>query len=273
MSVLVQASTVGGSLFADQGSLTAGCSSAAGSSSGRTCSVSTRGASWRTEVREHRLLCVSQARRTWQVCAKPKRQKEDEDEDMFFPEAEEIDREALQAFLDLELQTNYDLDDARHYEIMFLVPEDQVEKVPDVIKKVEAFVEEQKGKVWRVNDWGLRRLAYKIKKNEKANYVLMNIEMNPAAINQLNTMFEKDERVIRHMCMSQKEAYTEESVPPPNYYNDSADGTEAQDEDDSDDDEEDDEEEEDEEDDGASSSQENRGWDQIVQGQESSVAL
>lgn len=134
-----------------------------------------------------------------------------------------------------------------------------------------AFVAEQKGKIWRVNDWGLRRLAYKVKKNERANYVLMNIEMKAAAINQLNTMFEKDERVIRHMCITQKEAHTEDTVPPPNYYSESADVTEAQDEDDDDGDE-DDEEEEDEED-GASSSQENRGWDQVVQGQESSVAL
>lgn len=204
--------------------------------------------------------------------AKPQRQKEDEDDDVFFPESEEIDREALQAFLDLELQTNYDLDDARHYEIMFLVPENQVEKVPDVIKKVEAFVAKQKGKIWRVNDWGLRRLAYKIKKNDRANYVLMNIEMKAAAINELNTMFEKEERVIRHMCISQKEAHTEDTVPPSNYYCDSADGTEAQDEDDFDDDEEEEEDEDDEEEDEPSSSQENRGWDQAVQGQESSVA-
>jgi ribosomal protein S6 len=136
-----------------------------------------------------------------------------------------------------------------------------------------AFVAEQKGKIWRVNDWGLRRLAYKIKKNDRANYVLMNIEMKAAAINELNTMIEKDERVIRHMCISQKEAHTEDTVPPPNYYCDSADGTEAQEEDDFDDDEEEEDEDDEEEEDEPSSSQENRGWDQAVQGQESSVAL
>ena len=135
---------------------------------------------------------------------------------------------------------------------------------------VAAFIAEQKGKVWRVNDWGLRRLAYKIKKNERANYVLMNIEMKAAAINQLNIMFEKDERVIRHMCMSQKQAYTEDTVPPPNYYSEAADGSEAQEDDF--DDEDDDDYEEEEEENGASNSQENRGWDQIVQEQESSVA-
>lgn len=269
MSVLLQASIVGSSLFSEQGSgLSAGCSSAADSSSGGVCQVSARGSSWRALAGEHRLLCVSQAGRTWQVRAKPQRQKEDEDDDIFFPEAEEIDREALQAFLDLELQTDYELDDARHYEIMFLVPESNLEKVPDVIKKVEAFVAEQKGKIWRVNDWGVRRLAYKIKKNERANYVLMNIEMKAEAINELNSLFEKDERVIRHMCISQKQAFTEDTVPPPNYYSESAEGDEAQANDEYDDDS-DEEEEEDEE--VASDSDGKRGWDKLVQGDRKSV--
>lgn len=95
----------------------------------------------------------------------------------------------------------------------------------------------------------------------------MNIEMKATAINQLNTMFEKDERVIRHMCISQKEAHVEDTVPPPNYYSESAEGAE--------DDDEDDEEEEEEDEDEASisgSSQGNRGWDQIVQEQESSAS-
>jgi len=269
MSGLVQACTTiaSGSLLVEQGTW---CSTLGGSSSGRVCTVSVRGPPWR---REHRLLCVTQVRRTWQVRAKPQRQKEDDEDDLFYPEAEEIDREALQAFLDLQLQTDYDLDDGRHYEIMFLVPEKDFEKVPDVIKKVEAFVAEQKGLIWRVNDWGLRRLAYKIKKNERANYVLMNIEMKAAAINQLNTMFEKDERVIRHMCISQKQAHAEDTVPPPNYYPESAEGEEEDESDFEDDEEEDEEEEEEKASITTGSSQENRGWDQIVQEQESSAAL
>ena len=60
----------------------------------------------------------------------------------------------------------------------------------------------------------------------------MNIEIKASAINELNTMLQKDERVIRHICITQKEAITEASVPPPNYYPESGPDAEAQEGDD-----------------------------------------
>lgn len=47
--------------------------------------------------------------------------------------------------------------------------------------------------------------------------MLMNIEIDSQAVNALNVLLEKDERVIRHMVMSQKAAFTEDSVPPEEY--------------------------------------------------------
>ncbi len=103
--------------------------------------------------------------------------------------------------------------------------------------------------MWRLNDWGLRRLAYKIKKASKANYLLMNIEISSQAINELNTLLEKDERVIRHMCITQKEAITAASEPPPDYFPEES---EAGDDDDYDSEDEEEEEEREEEEEGAS---------------------
>jgi ribosomal protein S6 len=111
------------------------------------------------------------------------------------------------------------------------------------------FIAEKKGKVWRLNDWGLRRLAYKIKKASKANYLLMNIEISSQAINELNTLLEKDERVIRHMCITQKEAITAASEPPPDYFPEES---EAGDDDDYDSEDEEEEEEREEDEEGAS---------------------
>jgi ribosomal protein S6 len=133
------------------------------------------------------------------------------------------------------------------------------------------FVAEKKGKVWRLNDWGLRRLAYKIKKASKANYVLMNIEIKASAINELNTMLQKDERVIRHICITQKEAITEASVPPPNYYPESGPDAEAQegddDEEDEEDDDDDEQEEEEEEDSGSEVDSSEDEGEELVEGQ------
>ncbi|KAL2645102.1 hypothetical protein R1flu_012689 [Riccia fluitans] len=168
--------------------------------------------------------------------------------DDLLPELDEFSDE-LQGYLNLELQSGLDMDTYKHYEIMFIIHEKNVDEVQAVIEKVTGFVLENKGFIYRINNWGLRRLAYKIKKAEKGNYVLMNLEISAGIINDLNAMFEKDERVIRHMVMAQKEAVSEDMEPPEEWRPSSASaegGGDAQEEED--DDEEYDEEEEEEED-------------------------
>ena len=46
-------------------------------------------------------------------------------------------------------------------------------------------VEANNGKVTKTETWGLRSLAYKIHKNRKAHFVLLNIESSGAAITEL----------------------------------------------------------------------------------------
>jgi ribosomal protein S6 len=76
------------------------------------------------------------------------------------------------------------------------------------------FVREKKGRIWRLNNWGLRRLAYKIKKATHANYILMNFEIEARYINDFKTVLDRDERIIRHLVMKQDEAITEHCPPP-----------------------------------------------------------
>ncbi|KAG6549792.1 hypothetical protein Mapa_008773 [Marchantia paleacea] len=140
--------------------------------------------------------------------------KQEQSFEEFLPDFDELSKDELQSFLNLELQSGLDMDTYKHYEIMFIIHEKNAEEVQTVIEKVTGFVLENKGFIYRVNDWGMRRLAYKIKKAERGNYVLMNIEIGTDVINDLNTMFERDERVIRHMVMAQKEAISDDFEPP-----------------------------------------------------------
>jgi ribosomal protein S6 len=133
------------------------------------------------------------------------------------PDFEDVNEEELLTSLELQLESAMDFKTTRHYEIMYLIHEDNADEVQEVVSKVKDFVEEKKGKIWRLNDWGMRRLAYKIEKAKKANYILMNIEMGAEHINDLKTLFDKDERVIRHLVMKQKKAITEDCPPPPEF--------------------------------------------------------
>lgn len=136
-------------------------------------------------------------------------------EKITLPDFFEVDRDA--AAFNLIFESTKALETARHYEVVFLVHEDHVEEVQDVIQKVKDFIEEKKGKIFRLNDWGMRKLAYKIKKAKRANYILMNIQIEGKEINEFKSLLDKDERVIRHLVMTMKKAETKETVPPPEF--------------------------------------------------------
>jgi len=99
----------------------------------------------------------------------------------------------------------------RHYEIVFLVHPDQSEQVPAMIERYRAIVEADQGKIHRLEDWGRRQLAYPIAKVLKAHYVLMNLECNQAALDEIESAFRFNDAVIRHMVMRRKKAVTEAS--------------------------------------------------------------
>ncbi|CAN6338608.1 unnamed protein product [Urochloa humidicola] len=134
------------------------------------------------------------------------------------PEFADAEEEKLYDFLNIQLESDLNLKRMRHYEVVYLIHEDHVEEVEDVVSKVQDFVRAKKGRIWRLNDWGLRRLAYKIKKATHANYILMNFEIESRYINDFKTLLDKDERIIRHLVMKQDEAITEDCPPPPEFH-------------------------------------------------------
>ncbi|CAJ0990785.1 30S ribosomal protein S6 [Pantoea sp. Nvir] len=99
----------------------------------------------------------------------------------------------------------------RHYEIVFMVHPDQSEQVPSMIERYTGIVTNAAGKIYRLEDWGRRQLAYPINKLHKAHYVLMNVEVPQEVINELETNFRFNDAIIRSMFMRVKCAVTEPS--------------------------------------------------------------
>ena len=99
----------------------------------------------------------------------------------------------------------------RHYEIVFLVHPDQSEQVPAMIERYRNIIESSGGAIHRLEDWGRRQLAYPINKIHKAHYVLMNIECNDEALEQLNSGFRFNDAVLRDLVIKRKRAVTEPS--------------------------------------------------------------
>jgi small subunit ribosomal protein S6 len=80
-----------------------------------------------------------------------------------------------------------------------------------MIERYKALIEEDKGTIHRLEDWGRRQLAYSIENLAKAHYVLMNIECSLEALNELESGFRFNDAVIRHLVVKRPEADTEQS--------------------------------------------------------------
>ena len=100
----------------------------------------------------------------------------------------------------------------RHYEIVFLVHPDQTEQVPAMIERYKGTIENGKGTIHRLEDWGRRQLAYPIQNLVKAHYVLLNVEAEQAVLDELVDSFRFNDAVLRHLVMRRDDAVSEQSL-------------------------------------------------------------
>jgi small subunit ribosomal protein S6 len=88
------------------------------------------------------------------------------------------------------------------YECVFIarndVTQQQVEAIADQVATV---VGEQGGEVRKREYWGLRGLAYKIKKNRKGHYMLLGIDTQPAAMQEAQRQLGLHEDVLRELTL------------------------------------------------------------------------
>ncbi len=88
----------------------------------------------------------------------------------------------------------------RKYEIIFIAqPDLDEENLNNVIEKIKGWVAEGKGEVVSVDNWGKRKLAYRIRKQREGQYVLINANMEPASVKSLSQNMRFVESIMRSM--------------------------------------------------------------------------
>ena len=78
-----------------------------------------------------------------------------------------------------------------------LTPNQFEELIDEFIKIIESF----KGVIKRRENWGLRNLAYKINKNRKGHYILLNIDSSSDAILEYERLMRLNEDIIRFLTI------------------------------------------------------------------------
>ncbi len=88
------------------------------------------------------------------------------------------------------------------YEHVFLARQDLAQAQVDALaENATKIVEAQSGTVTKMENWGLRNLAYKIAKNRKAHYVMLNIDGPPGTVAELERQTQINEDIIRYMTI------------------------------------------------------------------------
>ncbi len=100
-----------------------------------------------------------------------------------------------------------------YYEHVFLARQDLAQAQVDALaENATRIIEAHEGKVTKVENWGLRNLAYKIARNRKAHYVMLNIDAPAGVVAELERQTQINEDVIRFMTVRVDELEGGQSV-------------------------------------------------------------
>ncbi|MGI9383419.1 MAG: 30S ribosomal protein S6 [Methyloligellaceae bacterium] len=98
------------------------------------------------------------------------------------------------------------------YEHVFLARQDiSSQQVESMVESFQAIITENGGSIAKSEYWGLKSLAYKIKKNRKAHYGLMNIDASHEAVAEMERQMRISSDIIRFMTLRVDEHDTEPS--------------------------------------------------------------
>ena len=99
------------------------------------------------------------------------------------------------------------------YEHIFIARQDiSAQQVEGLVDLAQAVLEDNGGKITKTEYWGLKSLAYRVKKNRKGHYTLLNIEADHAAVSELERRISLNDDIIRHMTLRVYEHETDESI-------------------------------------------------------------
>ena len=80
-------------------------------------------------------------------------------------------------------------------------PELTDSQIENLINSLSEIISNEKGKVVKKENWGLRSLAYKIQKNKKGHYFMLNLDSDPSALFEYERQMRFNEDIIRFLTI------------------------------------------------------------------------
>jgi len=92
------------------------------------------------------------------------------------------------------------------YEHVYLARQDaSAQQVEELTTQLKGVVEGLGGTIAKNEYWGVKSLSYRLRKNRKAHFTLLNIDAPPAAINEIERLERLNEDVLRYLTIRVEE--------------------------------------------------------------------
>jgi small subunit ribosomal protein S6 len=101
----------------------------------------------------------------------------------------------------------------RRYETIFIlrpnIGEDEINKV---VESTTQIILNEKGTILELNKWGMKKLAYLIKKESLGYYVYCDYAGTPAAVAEIERKFRIDDSVLKYLTIKTADSITEDGI-------------------------------------------------------------
>src|SRR5712691_386953 len=88
------------------------------------------------------------------------------------------------------------------YEHVFLTRQDaSAQQVEDLTSQFKGVIEQMGGKIAKTEQWGVKSLSYRLRKNRKAHFTLFNVDASPATLNEVERQERLNEDVLRYLTI------------------------------------------------------------------------
>ena len=95
----------------------------------------------------------------------------------------------------------------RDYELVVIIhPDLDEEAINQALDKIKGWIAKSDGKVEKVDEWGKKRLAYEIQKQNEGIYYLLHLKLEPTSIASLELNLTILEPVMRHVIVAKQDA-------------------------------------------------------------------
>lgn len=90
----------------------------------------------------------------------------------------------------------------RRYETISIIKSSVGEnEITDIVDKASSIITADGGTILKIDRWGIKKLAYPIKKDPQGYYVYMDYASAPAAVAEMERIFKIDDRLLKYMTV------------------------------------------------------------------------